>query len=149
MPLLSEREKAVCEGFLREVLLCLPILGINFDLNTRKTNDDIILVIEKKGIVARGTETSDGFLVFADSEIAKLETQSIPKGIHKLRLNLIEQEIVNDIGDGKLRFAADHCFGSPSTASSVILGCSSSGLEAWKNKDGLSLKAIQLQKLEK
>lgn len=148
-PLLSERDQAVCEGFLREILMCLPLLGINLDINNHsESNNNDILFIRRKSIEARGIETADGFLVLANSEVTSQETNSIQKSIQLLRRNLVEQGIIKDMDNGKLRFSSDYHFGSPSTAASVILGGSSNGRDVWENEEGLSLKSIQLQKLE-
>lgn len=147
---LSERERAICEGFLREILLCLPLLGINLEPNTLpESNNNAILFVRGKGLVARGIETPDGFVVLANSEVASEETNTIPEQIHRLRQSLVEQKIIHQNGSGQLRFTTDHRFGSPSTASSVILGCSSNGREAWKNSSGESLKSIQLSSLDR
>lgn len=149
IPALSRRELAICEAFLREILLCLPLLGVNLEPSTQsKSKDDQVLLIRGKGVVARGLETSEGFVVLANSEMASLETKTIPGSIQRLRSTLLEQGMVRDNGQGKLRFDRDYCFGSPSTASSVILGSSSNGRDAWKKEDGTSLKTLQLQKIQ-
>lgn len=143
---LSERERAICEGFLREILLCLPLLGINLEPNTQpESKENETLIIGQKGVVARGVETPDGFVVLANSEVSSEETKTIPEPIHRLRQNLIEEGIVRH-EDCKLKFTVDHRFGSPSTASSVILGCN--GRDVWKSLAGESLKSIQLRRLE-
>lgn len=147
---LSEREKAVCEGFLREILLCLPLLGINFDPKIQSGNKaDEHLFIQGKGLLARGLETSDGFVVLASSEVSAEETKTIPESIHRLRQSLFEQGIIRNDGSGKLKFTTNHRFGSPSMASSVILGCSSNGRDVWKSASGESLKSIQLCSLDR
>lgn len=146
---LSERERAICEGFLREILLCLPLLGINLEPNAQPENkEDIILFIRGKAIVARGIETSDGFVVLANSEVSAEETKTIPEPIKRLRHNLLEKGIIRNDGVSKLKFTTDHRFGSPSTASSVILGSSSNGRDLWKSSFGESLKTIQLSRLD-
>lgn len=146
---LSERERAICEGFLREILLCLPLLGINLEPNTKpESNNNVILFVRAKGLVARGIETSDGFVVLANSEVTSEETKTIPNQIHRLRKSLIEQGIIHISDNGRLKFTTDHQFGSPSTASSVILGCSSNGREIWKTSSGDSLKSIQFSRLD-
>lgn len=145
---LSERERAICEGFLREILLCLPLLGINLEPNTQPESKDVILSIRGKGLIARGIETSDGFVVLTNSEVTTKETKTIPESINRLRKSLLEQGIVRNDGSGKLKFTTDHRFGSPSTASSVVLGCSSNGRDVWKSSSGESLKSIQLSRLE-
>lgn len=148
VPSLSERELAICEGFLREILLCLPLLGINIEIHSLPlSKNEELLFIRAKGLEARGLETSDGFVVLAGSEVATSETKSIPEAIRRLRSTLIEQGIVIGDSSGKQRFTADYHFGSPSTASDVVLGCSSNGRDVWKGQSGESLKSIQLSRL--
>ena len=54
-PLLSERDHAICEGFLREILLCLPLLGINLEPNnSSEIKKDEILFVRSKGLEVRG-----------------------------------------------------------------------------------------------
>lgn len=145
---LSEREIAICEGFLREILLCLPLLGINFAPTVQsESKEDEILIINRKGVVARGFETSDGFVVLASSEVVPEEARTIPNFVHHLRQNFFEQGVVCEENQ-KLKFTVDHCFGSPSTAASFILGCPCNGRETWKSLSGISLKSIQLSKLD-
>ena len=150
IPSLSERELAICEGFLREILLCLPLLGVNLESNIPLISEgegDAILFLRGKGVEARGMETSDGFLVLAGSEVVLTETRTIPEAIRRIRQSLIEQGIIKKDSSSKLKFAREHCFGSPSGASSVILGCSSNGRDLWKCQSGKSLKSIQFSRL--
>lgn len=149
-PSLSEIDQSICEGFLREIQLCLPILGINIVEVTQSLeySDKSKLFIHAKGIVAMGFETTDGFVVKEGSYASAKMTPTIPPGIRSLRQALLEQGKLAQKTDGRLRFIEDYVFGSPSTASSVVLGCSSNGREAWKDNEGISLKMIQLKKLE-
>lgn len=146
---LSERERAICEGFLREILLCLPLLGINLESNNKSESEkDLVLFIYGKELLARGIEISEGFVVLANSEVTLKETKTIPESIRRLRLRLLEQGIIQYDSKGKLKFITDYRFGSPSTASSVILGRSFNGLVDWKSSSGKSLKAIQLSRID-
>lgn len=149
-PFLSEIERSICEGFLREIQLCLPIFGVHVSGQTQQDGDsnESTLFIHAKGITAKGFETTDGFIVKAGSYASAETTQSIPPSIKSLRQALMDQNKLNRGADGRIKFIEDHLFGSPSTASSIVLGCSSNGLDSWKNKEGVSLKTIQLKKLE-
>jgi uncharacterized protein DUF4357 len=42
-----------------------------------------------------------------------------------------------------LRFSQDYTFGSPSTASAIVLGRSSNGRTDWKDASGRTLKQLQ------
>lgn len=149
-PTLSETDKAVCEGFLREIKLCLPIFGINLfdDTSSLKSITNPLLFIKAKGISATGFETTDGFIVEAGSYATYKTTPTIPTSIQNLRQTLISQGKLTRRKSELFIFNENTLFGSPSTASSVILGCSSNGREAWKNEKGTPLKTIQLQRLE-
>lgn len=149
-PSLSEIDQSICEGFLREIQLCLPILGIHLveEAQPLEYSDKSKLFIHSKGIVATGFETTEGFVVKAGSYASAEMTPTIPPSIRGLRQTLIEQKKLNQETDHRLKFIEDYVFGSPSTASSVVLGCSSNGRDTWKNEDGISLKTIQLKKLE-
>lgn len=146
-PRMSERENAICEGFLREMLLCLPLFGVNLDAaSSHEQSKNDHLYIRAKGIEACGIETPDGFVVFSGSHITRDETGSAPASIRRWRDTLQEDGTVQDDGNGSRKFTKDHLFGSPSTAAAVVLGASSNGREVWRNKSGETLKSIQLRK---
>lgn len=150
-PYLSEIDRAICEGFLREIQLCLPIFGIHMHGETQllESSDKLEFFIRAKGIIATGFETTDGFVVKAGSYASTEVTSTIPPSIKNLRQTLIEQGKLAKEGDSSLKFTDDCLFGSPSTASSVVLGASSNGRDVWKNEENISLKAIQIQRLDR
>lgn len=148
-PSLSEKDRAICEGFMRELLLCLPILGIGLHVGVSEfENADGMFFISSKGIDAKGGEVADGFVVFAGSEAVIKETNTVSNGIRKIRQGLFEQGVLQDREGGKAVFVKDFLFGSPSTASSVVLGASTNGRDTWRNKAGETLKVVQLAKIE-
>ncbi|MDE5670481.1 MAG: DUF4357 domain-containing protein, partial [Eubacterium sp.] len=59
------------------------------------------------------------------------------KSYYELRNKLIINEVIKN-GE----FTIDYEFSAPSAAADVILGCSTNGLTAWKNKDGEILKKL-------
>ena len=62
--------------------------------------------------------------------------------VKSLRKTLIDQGILKfDVQKKCYIFTEDYLFSSPSFAVCVIIGSSRSGLDAWVNKDGFSLKA--------
>ena len=143
LPSLSEADAAEAEGFLAELLLCLPLLGV------RLQSDDatglkprVVLRISAKGIDATGAETTQGFLVRAGSRAADTEVPSCPVPIKELRLALVKNGVLAPEA-GWFRFTQDYVFSSPSSAACVVLGRSANGRTEWKTKDGKSLKALQ------
>jgi|CXWL01.1.fsa_nt_gi hypothetical protein len=143
-PSLSEADAADAEGFLAEMLLCFPVLGVSVFAGPtepaaqRRTE----LVLKAKGIVARGAEVPQGFLVLAGSQAVVEEVSSIHAYLSEIRTALRENGVLAPQGD-KLVFTQDYSFASPSTAAGVILGRSSNGRTEWKTKEGRTLKDLQ------
>jgi hypothetical protein len=90
-----------------------------------------------------GARVSDGFLVYAGSEMSLTTANSMTKGGKALREQLIEEGVVNLLGDHYV-FQRDWLFSSPSAAADSINGYPTSGPEAWKNDGGISLKELEL-----
>jgi hypothetical protein len=143
LPSLSEADAADAEGFLAEVLLCFPVLGLGvFSEPTAGPRMGRTLSLIGKGVKAQGMETAEGFLVSAVSEAVKAEVPSCLPHVKKLRAVLVAKGVLKDVGKS-YSFVQDYVFSSPSTAAEVVLGHSVNGRIAWKSKDGKTLKQIQ------
>ena len=143
LPSLSEADAADAEGYLANLLLCLPIVGVNFFEKPRASGprrQDLLL--RGKGIEARGYDAAEGFVVRADSRAVKEEVPSIQANLSSLRQALLDKGVLEDAGD-TYRLVQDYTFSSPSTAGGVMLGRSTNGRVEWKDKSGRSLKEIQ------
>jgi hypothetical protein len=143
LPVLSEADVADAEGFLANLTLCLPVVGVTFFEKPRAavaTAPELIL--RAKGIEARGFESAEGFVVRANSQAVKVEVQSIHAYLAELRRALTEKGVFMDAGE-VYRVTQDYTFGSPSTAAGVLLGRSANGRLEWKDGKGRSLKDIQ------
>ncbi len=142
-PLLSEADRVDAEGFLADILLCLPVVGVSLfeqaKVTGRKGRD---LVLIAKGIEARGVDSPQGFVVRAGATAVKTEVPSIHASLANLRQTLIEKGVLEE-GEETLRLAQDYTFRSPSTAAGVLLGRSANGRIEWKNIKGSTLKEIQ------
>lgn len=142
-PALSEADQADAEGFLGDMLLCLPVMGLSlFEVpkaGTKKAKD---LYIRAKGIEARGVDSSEGFIVRAGSQAVKTEVASIHTYLVELRKSLLLQGVLEPAED-VYRVTQDYTFNSPSTAAGVLLGRSANGRVEWKNAKGKTLKEIQ------
>ena len=161
-PNLSESDIADSASFLRDVLSCLPLVGVNFfdELRTRDTNyEDAdrprtateqqgMLWLRKRGADATGYMLgSSEFIVLAGSTAAKEETASIHPGLANHRADLINRGILIEYGDS-YRLTQDIMFKTPSGASGVMLGASSNGRNDWENAAGQSLNQIESAALD-
>ncbi len=143
LPSLSEADAADAEGFLSEMLLCFPVLGVSVFTAAAPVNPSgQILFIEAKGIKAQGVETRDGFVVRSGSGVVRDEVPSCHSYIRELRAALMANGVLTPDG-GVFRFAQDYVFASPSTAAGVVQGRSANGRVDWKTKDGTKLKDLQ------
>lgn len=149
-PSLSEADEAMAEGFLDDVLLCLPILGYSvFETGAAAVarDADTTLYLSAKGIEGRGQETAAGFVVFAGSK-AVGDDKIVPSVLNRftyvkdLRDELIRQGVMAPEGQG-FTFTQDYLFTAPSTAATALLGRTANGRIEWKTKDGRTLKELQ------
>jgi hypothetical protein len=146
-PTLSEADVADMEVFLANILGMLPVLGIHaFEQSTTKEIGDIPwLVCQGKSVSAKGRDTTQGFVVQADSSAAKDHTPSLKQhfpAVCDLREQLVKNGVLKEQKD-HLLFTQDFTFSSPSMASSVVLGRASNGRTEWKDATGKTLKELQ------
>jgi Domain of unknown function (DUF4357) len=145
LPGLSEADAADAETFLGNVLLCLPVVGVNlFEKAVAASAKGRELLLKSKGIEARAIDSPEGFVVRAGSNAVKVDVPSIQPFMAGLRRTLVDKGVLVDGGD-VYRFSQDYTFNSPSTAAGVLLGRSANGRIEWKDAKGRSLKEIQEQ----
>ncbi len=135
--------------FLLDMLNIFPLVSLSvFEKTEGKAKPSNLLYIKAKGVKGTGYEDAKGFVVCKGTEVHKGETDSFLNFQSVLRRDLQDQGVLEDAGK-HFRFTQDHVFGSPSTAASVVLGRNSNGRIEWKNKQGKTLKAIQMAESEK
>jgi hypothetical protein len=143
LPALSEADAADAEGFLADLLLCLPIVGVNlFEKAKAGALKEQALFLKAKGIEARGVDSAEGFVVRAGSQAVKEEVPSIHAYLRELRQSLHAQGVLEDAG-AVYRLTQDYTFNSPSTAAGVLLARSANGRTEWKDAKGRTLREIQ------
>lgn len=148
LPALSEADRADADGFLYDMLLCMPVVGMGlFEKPKVTASGRGTLHLKGKGIEARGTDEAEGFVVRAGSTAVKAEVPSIHAYVTDLRRTLVAKGVLTDAGE-VYRFAQDYVFNSPSTAAGVLLGRSANGRTEWKDAAGRSLKDIQEEATE-
>jgi hypothetical protein len=143
LPSLSEADSAEVEGFLDEMLLCFPVIGLSvFEKPSQRSPLAKQLLISAKGIKATGYESTQGFVVSLGSQAVADEVPSIHSYLSEMRRSLAESGILKREGDHCV-FTQDYLFNSPSTAAGVVLARSANGRTEWQTKDGRSLKEVQ------
>lgn len=143
LPSMSEIDLAEAEGFLSEMLLCFPVLGLNlFEKPESGQVARQILFLKGKGIEAKGYESPEGFVVLANSQAVKDAVPSIHRFMLDMRESFVKRQLLHE-KDGVYRLTQDYVFDSPSTAAGVLLGRSANGRIEWKTALGRSLKELQ------
>ena len=140
---LSEADTAEAEAFLAEMLLIYPVLGVQaFQKAEEQPSSSVRLHLSGKDTKAEGTETAEGFVVYAGSLARAFEVPSMHACGTQLRTTLIEKGLFVETGP-HLRLTEDYVFASPSTAAMIMLGRTSNGRVEWKTADGRTLKELQ------
>lgn len=143
-PTLSEADAAAAEGFLSEMLLCFPVIGV-----TAFTKASAVVPVARefhlsssRGVKAVGAEVGEGFAVRAGALAAADSGNACPEHVLHIRAELLSNGVF--VTDGALlRLQQDYVFSSPSSAASVLLGRSANGRTEWKTAKGRTLKEVQ------
>jgi hypothetical protein len=144
-PSLSEADIAEAEGFLDEMRLCFPLVGLDlFETppSIKTTVAGTLLSIRAKGLTANGYEAGSEFMAKKGSQVSLTEVKSIDSGSTQRRKTFRENGVLIE-EDGHLVFSQDYAFTSPSQAAAVILGRTANGRIEWCDDKGRTLKAIQ------
>lgn len=147
---ISESDKAEMEEFLSNILTLVSTLGYNAfeqirQVETKALSDkeeDLFYINAARGANGIGKTTSEGFVVFENSQVADPVTNSYPKAIKKLRDTLISEGIIYKEQD-KMLLRQDYLFSSSSSAAMIIMGRSANGLTEWKMKSGRTLQDFE------
>jgi predicted GIY-YIG superfamily endonuclease len=143
LPALSEYDRAEAEAFLEEMLVIYPLLGIDaFAPPPKQADPSKLLHLRGRGVIARGHDAAEGFIVFEGSTAAVAEAAYLHDYVRKLRAALRSTGVLIEADSG-LRLTQDYTFNSPSTAAAVLLGRTGNGRTEWKDATGKTLKSIQ------
>lgn len=142
---MKESQIAVMEEFIDNVKILINALGYKLlepfsqVESSASETDDEILYLTSGSAKATGKVTTEGFVVFEDAIVnEKTSTKSLSAGMQKWRQTLIDSDKVQN-----WKTTEDILFSSSSAAADFILGCSVSGPQMWKTKDGRTLKDIE------
>ena len=144
---ISEPDKAEMEEFLSNILTLISTLGYNAFEQIRQVDtkeeiekeEDLFYISAVRGANGVGKTTSEGFVVFENSQIADPVTNSYPETMQKLRDTLISESVIVKEQD-KMILKLDYLFSSSSSAAMIIMGRSANGLTEWKMKSGKTLQ---------
>lgn len=144
LPSLSESDIADMEEFLGNLKLLLSALGYPLlqEVVSKEQRDtpDPLFVCKGKKARATGRMTNDGFVVYKGSTA----TTNISKAVSARNMRMLDKLMntgyVEKQSDELFSFAKDYVFNSPSGASDIILGNSTSGWKMWKTEDGTTLE---------
>jgi len=146
LPTLSEADIAEMEEFLENLKLLSSALGYpilqELISKEQKNVSDPLFTCKGKGAVAKGRMTNDGFVVYKGSTAAS----NISKAVKEKNQKIIEKLLANDYleksENGLYVFIKDYIFNSPSAASDIILGNSTSGWKKWKTESDKTLEKV-------
>ena len=147
---LPESDREDMQVFLQKVHQLLPVLGADIltpieQPTDSESTEEVIFTCETKGLVARGRRTPTGFVVLQGSQAVAQERPSAAKRhpfVPKARVELLADGTLVKEGD-HFRFTKSTEFSSPSLAAGVVQGGGVSGLTAWRDEQGRTLKAVE------
>ena len=148
-PHIREAEEADILDYYETMRILLATLGYPILEEIEKPQSESeLLVCRGKGAVGYGLYTEEEFVVQKDSTATWETTPSAQDWIINTRKQLFEEGVLVPAEEGKTyRFAKDQPFKTPTGGSAVILGRSSNGWTAWKNKAGQTLDELIRQPL--
>ena len=142
---LAEMDLAGAEGYLEELLLCCPVLGLRvFEQALARPSASTRPLFHLKGPDAQGQgfESPGGFTVQQGSTARRDFVESTPAAWVEAREQLVNQGVFLQTPSG-LSLAQDYEFNSPSQAAMVLLARPANGRIEWKDAQGITLKELQ------
>ena len=146
LPSLSEADIAEMEEFLENLKLLLSAMGylILQEVISKevKSASDPLFICKGKNALATGRMTNEGFVVYKDSTVTMNITKWVIERTQKIIEKLLSNNYLEKKDNGLYVFVKDYVFNSPSAASDVILGNSTSGWKKWKTENGKTLEEV-------
>lgn len=146
LPTLSESDIAEMEEFLSNLGLLLTAVGFpilqKVTAKEQQNVSDPLLYCKGKDALATGRMTNDGFVVYKDSTASSVISKAVLERNQKTIENLIQNGYLTKKDSLTYLFLKDYVFNSPSAASDIVLGNSTSGWKKWKTESGKTLEEI-------
>jgi Domain of unknown function (DUF4357) len=147
-PEISEAEQAELEEFLYNIKVLTATLGHRIFEELKET----IEVLGKKEVIffcksgngadAKGTFSTEGFVVFKDSIFVGNNQPKIHEGYRRQKEKLIQDGILVPC-NGNYKLQKHFTFSSSTRAAQIVLGRSASGPIEWNTQEGISLKQFE------
>lgn len=138
VPALPEADRSDMEVFLSQMLILLPVLGLDFAsvLDVGRPDESVERVLFELRIAdlsARARLVDDEFVVLKGSHARRRTTDSCQQGYRRMRAQLIEEGVLAESASPELlEFHENVPFRSPSAAAAVVYGNNMNGRETWK-----------------
>jgi rRNA processing protein Gar1 len=146
LPSLPEADMSEMEEFLENLKLLLSALGYpilqEVVAKEEKNASDPIFICKGKDAFATGRMTNDGFVVYKGSTATTNISNAVIDRNQKIIGKLLSNNYLVKKDDNLYIFVKDYVFNSPSAASDIILGNSTSGWKKWKTKDNKPLEEV-------
>ncbi|MCK4947715.1 MAG: GIY-YIG nuclease family protein [Candidatus Aureabacteria bacterium] len=146
LPSLSEADIAEMEEFLNNLKLLLTTVGYTIlqEITSKEQTDtsNPLFTCGGKKALATGRMINEGFVVYKDSTATTQFSNAVAERNKKSVDKLISNGYLEKKDENLYIFIKDYVFNSPSAASDIILGNSTSGWQKWKTKDKKTLEAI-------
>src|SRR3989344_1771649 len=143
---LPEADIAEMEEFLGNLKLLLSALGYpilqEVISKEQKNTSDPLFICKGKEALATGRMTNEGFVVYKDSTATTSISSAVIERNQRVIEKLISHNYITKQNDSLYIFTKDYVFNSPSAASDIILGNSTSGWKKWKSENGATLEEI-------
>ncbi len=151
LPNLSESDVSEMQEYLDNLKILLASLGypILQEPATRQDRDvGVLLYCRRKGAIGIGRMTNEGFIVYKSSTASTQISDAVRKRNEHIISSLLQSGHISEISDKLFKFEKDYLFNSPSAASDLITGNSTSGWVLWKTKQGKILREVEKDKLK-
>lgn len=151
---LPRADRDAMEEFIHNLRLVMGTLGhrilepvkVTIKANEEEPRKPTLTQIEfsmsVKGLVAKGQQTDDGFVLLKDSQASGIASKSMPGKTTSIRDKWITEGILTPEGKN-YRLTKDSVLSSSSYAAIIVAGTSRSGPQSWLDKDGKTLKEIE------
>ncbi|AQT59967.1 GIY-YIG nuclease family protein [Cellvibrio sp. PSBB023] len=148
--LLPRSDKDAMEEFIHNLKIVLGTLGhkvlepikIQSSQASTSTLSQYIFSFTVKGLLAKGQQTDDGFVLFKNSQVSDLFNPSMPGKLAQLKEDWVKDGTLTKTENHYL-LTKDLLLSSSSYAAALVAGTARSGPQSWLNDNGDSLKIIE------
>ena len=117
-----------------KIIEIFPYIKTSYTVSGKE--EDRKISLNAKGVTANGYLNEDSSLTVYAGSYVYWDTMPSADSLKEKREELLEAEIIEKKEDSYV-FVQNYTFGSPSTATDLILGGSNNGWLYWKNKKGI------------